>query len=579
MCTDSRTRNTHDGIDIFNDGVAVSTLGACANPVGDDRSDFQRRGLHRGWCAVPNSEALVSGDGPTLGVCGISGGLVNANAAVDGRIVFLNTTNQAATDYIQVRAGRLESGSSGARLDVYDCNGVLIASDTVGTAPPAGDPEPLRYYFEINERATGVARIAAFSVSTPGVAGAASDTFIVSEVTINDPVACPAVGPDLELDAPILSDDPNFPIDTCDPLYSNDSLPGFGNNHDLCVLVNIPCPGSWLFDTCKSEPFDSIMALSLVGCGLNDLDPSGAPFIDADGCGTPDGHESIKITLTAADGPYPLPVYVSISGDQAGGACGLVRLNVCEQDAPVIEQPDKTLFEWPPDFPFGPVPPNTPQAPYLDPFNQPQTDQLGQDYSALAGPPQFEECDPNATVEYQDTLTGPFLPNCDKLWIVERVWTVTDVCGNAASVTQEINFQDTLPPVVTLKVDPLTLKQSADANCEGVMPDILAMEGIWFNAEDICTPTPLLDLQQFPAAGTPLPLGPTHGADHRDRPVQPHWHPDVRHPRQRHHAAVRSTTGRQPGQEDRVRRVDRPARSGCPEPKDNCDDQPHPDQP
>ena len=145
----------------------------------------------------------------------------------------------------------------------------------------------------------------------------------------------------------------------------------------------------------------------------------------------------------------------------------------------------------------------------LDPFNQPQTDQLGQDYSALAGPPQFEECDPNATVEYQDTLTGPFLPNCDKLWIVERVWTVTDVCGNAASVTQEINFQDTLPPVVTLKVDPLTLKQSADANCEGVMPDILAMEGIWFNAEDICTPTPLLDLQQFPAAGTPLPLGPT----------------------------------------------------------------------
>ncbi len=310
-------------------------------------------------------------------------------------------------------------------------------------------------------------------------------------MTVDDPVPCVAPGPDFTEDAPIQTGELVF--DTC---QFGDSYPNFGNEHDVCVEVIIPCPGTWLFDTCKSPVlWDSIMNLSLEACGGTPLFPDS----NLDNCDAQvPGHESRILTTTAGQ-TYPLSVFVTISGAEPG-LCGEIVLNVCDQDAPELPMDiDKVGFEWPADFNLNPVGPNAPQDPLIDPANP------APGYEEAAGPP-FDpasvDCDPNPDVQYQDTLIGPnTVPNCDKLWIVERVWTVTDWCGNASSVTQEINFFDTLPPVIQLEAPKLSTEDiDGVLTCEAELPDLWADGDA--SATDACTPADQITVTQDPPAGT-----------------------------------------------------------------------------
>jgi probable HAF family extracellular repeat protein len=79
--------------------------------------------------------------------------------------------------------------------------------------------------------------------------------------------------------------------------------------------------------------------------------------------------------------------------------------------------------------------------------------------------------------------------------------TASDAAGNSSTLNVPLEIDDTTPPVILSSPAPLTV--SANANCLGVVPNVLA--GVV--ATDNCTPASQLVMAQNPAAGTLLPDG------------------------------------------------------------------------
>jgi probable HAF family extracellular repeat protein len=78
---------------------------------------------------------------------------------------------------------------------------------------------------------------------------------------------------------------------------------------------------------------------------------------------------------------------------------------------------------------------------------------------------------------------------------------VTDSSGNSSTCGLTFTVQDTTAPAIVSVPAPLTV--SADANCQGVVPNVL----LNVVATDNCTPADQLLLSQIPPAGTVLPSG------------------------------------------------------------------------
>jgi hypothetical protein len=124
-----------------------------------------------------NVDAIFSD--PPLAFSGVTaGGIVDLRAAVDGRIVVLNSLNLGLTDYVSVLAGQSNQGD--LLLSVFDSSHNLISS--VGNFGPSG-------LFTMTINLAGEFDIAYFSVST--ITG---DAFGVQSVTINTPHAAAPVG-------------------------------------------------------------------------------------------------------------------------------------------------------------------------------------------------------------------------------------------------------------------------------------------------------------------------------------------------------------------------------------------------
>jgi probable HAF family extracellular repeat protein len=81
--------------------------------------------------------------------------------------------------------------------------------------------------------------------------------------------------------------------------------------------------------------------------------------------------------------------------------------------------------------------------------------------------------------------------------------SVSDASGNTSSANVALNVVDLTPPTILVTPGPVTL--SADANCQGVVPNLLP--GV--QASDNCTPATQLLLSQNPATGTVVPSGTT----------------------------------------------------------------------
>ncbi|MDB6065175.1 MAG: hypothetical protein JWR26_1383 [Pedosphaera sp.] len=79
--------------------------------------------------------------------------------------------------------------------------------------------------------------------------------------------------------------------------------------------------------------------------------------------------------------------------------------------------------------------------------------------------------------------------------------TVTDPCGTSSQTNVVVHVTDASAPLIVSGPGPLTV--SADANCQGVTPNVVPQ----IVATDNCTPTNLLVITQNPVAGTVLGLG------------------------------------------------------------------------
>ncbi|MEO1262135.1 MAG: MopE-related protein [Bacteroidota bacterium] len=102
---------------------------------------------------------------------------------------------------------------------------------------------------------------------------------------------------------------------------------------------------------------------------------------------------------------------------------------------PVIDCPsDPAPIEWTAGFNTDQVAPDTPQDPSVDP---------GQYGMATA----TDNCGTPA-ISYADTLYGPTPGNCPNLWILERTWSATDLCGLVTTCVQTFTFTDTTPPSI-----------------------------------------------------------------------------------------------------------------------------------
>nr|WP_294936760.1 gliding motility-associated C-terminal domain-containing protein [uncultured Flavobacterium sp.] len=83
-----------------------------------------------------------------------------------------------------------------------------------------------------------------------------------------------------------------------------------------------------------------------------------------------------------------------------------------------------------------------------------------------------DACGGSITVQGTDTTAAG---NCPNSFVVTRTWTFTDACGNSASVSQTINVNDTVPPVVPQAPADITLA------CGSEIPAMISL-----TANDAC---------------------------------------------------------------------------------------------
>src|SRR2546430_10197850 len=118
--------------------------------------------------------------------------------------------------------------------------------------------------------------------------------------------------------------------------------------------------------------------------------------------------------------------------------------------------------------------------------------------NVLAGVTVSDNCSPaNAIALNQSPAAGTLLGLGPHTITV----TATDGAGKIGTCTTTFTVTDTTAPVVTC---PAGSSTSADANCQAAVPNVLA--GV--TVSDNCSPANAIALNQSPAAGTLLGLGP-----------------------------------------------------------------------
>ena len=165
--------------------------------------------------------------------------------------------------------------------------------------------------------------------------------------------------------------------------------------------------------------------------------------------------------LDACSGQTNPPVYVNT--DSLPGSCvGAYTLkihwiaqDVCgnqaqfEQVVHVVDTVAPTLANIPP--PITVECENIPEVPVFATFN-------GQD-----------NCSSNVVITFQESeIRNPSLSSCEHWanYTVRRQWTAKDACGNARTYTQDIQIEDTTPPVI---VPPPTITLASDVDACGVV--------------------------------------------------------------------------------------------------------------
>ncbi|MEM7105383.1 MAG: HYR domain-containing protein [Bacteroidota bacterium] len=146
-----------------------------------------------------------------------------------------------------------------------------------------------------------------------------------------------------------------------------------------------------------------------------------------------------------ANGVWTLYILDSATGDIGQLDNWSIEITGTEATGPAQDM----TFEWPSGFNITQVPPDTPQDPVIDP--------------TVTGVPSVSDNCGIPVLSYQDVLIGPSPGNCPNLWIVERTWTATDLCGTTTQCIQTFTFTDNTPPAAVCQNTSVTL----DANGSG----------------------------------------------------------------------------------------------------------------
>lgn len=107
----------------------------------------------------------------------------------------------------------------------------------------------------------------------------------------------------------------------------------------------------------------------------------------------------------------------------------------------------------------------------------------------LVHPEVADNCDPNPEVDFVETIVPG---NCSNNYDIIRSWTAADICGNEASITQQITIIDTLAPTVSLSLPGFGNVTSGDTlviECDQLVP----VDSTSAVVTDNCDPNPDVD--------------------------------------------------------------------------------------
>ncbi len=115
-----------------------------------------------------------------------------------------------------------------------------------------------------------------------------------------------------------------------------------------------------------------------------------------------------------------------------------------------------------------------------------------------------DNCDGTVSI----TVSSDVITNktCDNRYIITRIYTATDVCGNSTSQTQTITVDDQTAPVILGSIPVSTVQGCSVASAPAAVTTVAALESLGLTISDGCTPVALLSVTSTDTSSGVCPI-------------------------------------------------------------------------